>query len=42
MVWVVAGFVAGETRIDRAEVVDVSYPRFFEQMAGLGMSVRMR
>ena len=35
----VAGFVAGETRIDRAEAVDASYPRFFQEMAGLGARV---
>jgi hypothetical protein len=30
----VAGFVAGGTRIDTAEAVDVSDPGFFQQMAG--------
>jgi hypothetical protein len=28
----VAGFVAGGTRIDRVEAVDVSYTGFFQQM----------
>jgi len=32
----VAGFVAGGTRIDVAEAVDVYYPGFFQRMAGLG------
>ena len=34
MTLTVAGFVAGGTRIDTAEAVDVSDPRFFQQMAG--------
>lgn len=29
----VAGFVAGGTRIDRAETGHVSYPGFFQEMA---------
>ena len=28
--------VAGDTEIDTAESVDVSYPGFFQQMKGLG------
>ena len=32
----VADLVAGETRIDTAEAVDVPYSGFFGQMAGLG------
>jgi len=35
----VAGFFAGGTKIDTAEAVDVSYPGFFGQMAGLGARV---
>jgi 5-enolpyruvylshikimate-3-phosphate synthase len=36
MVRAVAGLVAGRTKIDRMVAMYVSYPRFFEQMAGLG------
>lgn len=36
MALTVAGLVAGGTRIDTTEAVDVSYPGFFGQMAGLG------
>jgi 3-phosphoshikimate 1-carboxyvinyltransferase len=39
MALTVAGFVAGGTEIDTAESVDVSYPGFFEQMAGAGAKV---
>jgi 3-phosphoshikimate 1-carboxyvinyltransferase len=39
MALTVAGFVAGGTQIDTAESVDVSYPGFFEQMAGAGANV---
>ncbi|MDD1754147.1 MAG: 3-phosphoshikimate 1-carboxyvinyltransferase [Methanothrix sp.] len=39
MALTVAGFVAGGTQIDTAESVDVSYPGFFEQMAGAGAKV---
>lgn len=39
MALTVAGFVAGDTRIDSAESVDVSYPGFFERMKGLGADV---
>jgi len=39
MALTVAGFVAGDTQIDTAESVDVSYPGFFEQMAGAGAKV---
>jgi 3-phosphoshikimate 1-carboxyvinyltransferase len=35
----VAGFVAGETKIDTAEAVDVSYPGFFQEMSKLGARV---
>jgi 3-phosphoshikimate 1-carboxyvinyltransferase len=41
MALTVAGFVAGGTRIDTAEAVDVSYPGFFQQMAGLGAKVKV-
>jgi hypothetical protein len=34
MVRAVAEFVAGGTRIDAAEEVDVSYPGFFPEIAG--------
>ncbi len=37
----VMGFVAGGTRIDAAECVDVSYPGFFQEMGKLGARVRM-
>ena len=36
MALTVAGFVAGGTQIDTTEAVEVSYPGFFQQMAGLG------
>ncbi|VVB68964.1 3-phosphoshikimate 1-carboxyvinyltransferase [uncultured archaeon] len=39
MALAVAGFVAGKTRIDTAESVDVSYPGFFQEMAKLGARV---
>lgn len=35
----VAGLVAGGTRIDAAEAVDVSYPGFFQEIAGMGGEV---
>jgi 3-phosphoshikimate 1-carboxyvinyltransferase len=41
MALTVAGFVAGGTRIDTAEAVDVSYPGFFDQMKGLGAKVEV-
>ena len=41
MALTVAGFVAGGTRIDTAEAVDVSYPGFFDQMKGMGAKVRV-
>ena len=34
-----AGLVAGDTEIDTAESVDVSYPGFFTEMKGLGAEV---
>ncbi len=39
MALAVAGFVAGKTKIDTAESVDVSYPGFFQEMAKLGARV---
>ncbi|MCK9407317.1 3-phosphoshikimate 1-carboxyvinyltransferase [Methanothrix sp.] len=41
MALTVAGFVAGETKIDTAEAVDVSYPGFFMEMERLGARVRV-
>jgi 3-phosphoshikimate 1-carboxyvinyltransferase len=41
MALMVAGLVAGGTRIDTAESVDVSYPGFFQQMAGIGAKVQV-
>ena len=41
MALTVAGFVAGETKIDTAEAVDVSYPGFFMEMKRLGARVRV-
>ncbi len=41
MALTVAGFVAGGTRIDSAESVDVSYPGFFQAMADMGANVRL-
>jgi 3-phosphoshikimate 1-carboxyvinyltransferase len=41
MALTVAGFVAGGTRIDTAESVDVSYPGFFQAMKSLGADVSM-
>lgn len=40
MALTLAGIVAGDTRIDTAESVDVSYPGFFEDMRRLGANVR--
>jgi len=42
MALAVAGLVAGGTKIDTAESVDVSYPGFFQEMAKLGARVSMR
>jgi 3-phosphoshikimate 1-carboxyvinyltransferase len=42
MALAVAGFVAGDTEIDTAEAVDVSYPGFFQQMKGLGAMVDLK
>ena len=39
MALAVAGMVAGDTEIDTAESVDVSYPGFFKEMKGLGAEV---
>jgi 3-phosphoshikimate 1-carboxyvinyltransferase len=36
----VAGMVAGDTRIDTAESVAISYPKFFEDMERLGAGMR--
>jgi 3-phosphoshikimate 1-carboxyvinyltransferase len=41
MALAVAGMVAGDTEIDTAESVDVSYPGFFPQMKGLGADVQV-
>ena len=41
MALTVAGLVAGETKIDTAEAVDVSYPDFFMEMERLGAKVRV-
>jgi len=41
MALALAGLVAGETRIDTAETVDVSYPGFFEEMQKLGARVQL-
>ncbi|HWQ20018.1 MAG TPA: 3-phosphoshikimate 1-carboxyvinyltransferase [Methanotrichaceae archaeon] len=41
MALAIAGLVAGGTRIDTAESVDVSYPGFFEKMAGIGASITL-
>jgi len=41
MALTVAGFVAGETRIDTAESVDVSYPGFFQEMRKLGADLQL-
>jgi 3-phosphoshikimate 1-carboxyvinyltransferase len=42
MALTVAGLVAGGTRIDSAESVDVSYPGFFLAMRGLGAEISLR
>jgi 3-phosphoshikimate 1-carboxyvinyltransferase len=42
MALTVAGFVAGGTKIDTAEAVDVSYPGFFQDMGKLGAKVEMK
>ena len=41
MALAVAGMVAGDTEIDTAESVDVSYPGFFARMKGLGAEVEI-
>lgn len=41
MALTVAGLVAGKTRIDTAESVDVSYPGFFQEMIRLGADVQL-
>jgi 3-phosphoshikimate 1-carboxyvinyltransferase len=41
MALTVAGLVAGSTRIDSAESVDVSYPGFFSAMKGLGAEISL-
>ena len=41
MALAVAGMVAGDTEIDTAESVDVSYPGFFPEMKGLGAEVEI-
>lgn len=42
MALTVAGLVAGDTRIDAAESVSISYPGFFEEMARIGCRVEVR
>lgn len=41
MALAVAGMVAGGTRINSAESVDVSYPGFFQEMTRLGADIRL-
>ncbi|MBN1324418.1 MAG: 3-phosphoshikimate 1-carboxyvinyltransferase [Methanotrichaceae archaeon] len=41
MALTVAGMVAGDTVIEGAEAVDVSYPGFFQEMAGVGGQVTL-
>jgi len=41
MALAVAGLVAGNTRVDSAESVDVSYPGFFSAMKGLGAEISL-
>jgi 3-phosphoshikimate 1-carboxyvinyltransferase len=41
MALTVAGMAAGNTRIDTAESVDVSYPGFFQQMKSMGADVSL-
>ena len=41
MALTVAGLVAGGTRIDTVEAVDVSYPGFFAEMEKLGANVKV-
>jgi 3-phosphoshikimate 1-carboxyvinyltransferase len=41
MALTVAGMVAGDTVIDTAESVDISYPGFFEAMKSLGGDIRL-
>jgi len=41
MALAVAGLVAGDTEIDTAESVDVSYPGFFSQMKSLGAEMEI-
>jgi len=41
MALAVAGLVAGKTKIDTAESVDVSYPGFFQEMIRLGADVQL-
>ena len=40
MALTVAGVVAGDTEIDTAESVAISYPGFFEEMVRLGMQAK--
>ena len=42
MALTVAGLVAGDTRIETAESVSVSYPGFFEEMSRIGCRVEVR
>jgi 3-phosphoshikimate 1-carboxyvinyltransferase len=41
MALTVAGFAAGDTKIDTAESVDVSYPGFFQEMIRLGANIHL-
>jgi len=42
MALTVAGLVAGDTKIETAESVSISYPGFFEEMAKIGCRVEVR
>jgi 3-phosphoshikimate 1-carboxyvinyltransferase len=41
MALTIAGMVAGDTVIDTAEAVDISFPNFFEVMKELGAVVEL-
>ncbi len=41
MALTVAGLIAGDTRIDTAESVSISYPGFFKEMARIGCRVEV-
>jgi 3-phosphoshikimate 1-carboxyvinyltransferase len=42
MALTIAGMATGNTRIDTAESVDVSYPGFFQQMVSMGAKVNLQ